>query len=283
MQQVDKPSIALEMWRRSGALGSLLPALASVSDSTLSMLNVLRRPLRPSQDRRRVHRLAALFSECEPNDAERALKLLRFSNSDAEWIAQTLERWLRIAPELEAALNGEHPVSDTDIRKWVATVGRLRVPAAWRLSAARAGAQKLSAMSENWFGAIHSTYRRALQSAARDAVELARHAPPVKILRLIAQILDSQPDLAVEEISVDARSGCSDFSGVVDVYTAEAVHRFEFTWCCRWRAEQEGWKDYFGFPDQMRAAREYDFRCFAQWKSVKASQPSARHQLSLAR
>lgn len=173
MQQVDKPSIALEMWRRSGALGSLLPALASVSDSTLSMLDVLRRPLRPSQDRRRVHRLAALFSECEPNDAERALKLLRFSNSDAEWIAQTLERWLRIAPELEAALNGEHPVSDTDIRKWVATVGRLRVPAAWRLSAARAGAQKLSAMSENWFGAIHSTYRRALQSAARDAVELA--------------------------------------------------------------------------------------------------------------
>ncbi|MDQ3519018.1 MAG: hypothetical protein M3466_11525 [Gemmatimonadota bacterium] len=114
-------------------------------------------------------------------------------------------------------------------------------------------------------------------------IKLARHAPPVKILRLIAQILDSQPDLAVEEISVDARSGCSDFSGVVDVYTAEAVHRFEFTWCCRWRAEQEGWKDYFGFPDQMRAAREYDFRCFAQWKSVKATQPSARHQLSLAR
>ena len=114
-------------------------------------------------------------------------------------------------------------------------------------------------------------------------IKLARHAPPVKILRLIAQILDSQPDLAVEEISVDARSGCSDFSGVVDVYTAEAVHRFEFTWCCRWRAEQEGWKDYFGFPDQIRAAREYDFRCFAEWKSVEANQPSLRRQVSLAR
>ncbi|MGI9076476.1 MAG: hypothetical protein ACR2G6_03965 [Gemmatimonadaceae bacterium] len=121
------------------------------------------------------------------------------------------------------------------------------------------------------------------KQAPAGRIKLARYAPPVKILRLIAQILDSEPALAVEEICVDARSGCSDFAGVVDVRTPEGIHQFEFTWCCRWRAEQEGWKDYFGFPDQIRAAREYGFRCFAEWKAVTAAHPSPRHQLSLAR
>ncbi|MBC7791280.1 MAG: hypothetical protein H7Z74_15140 [Anaerolineae bacterium] len=131
--------------------------------------------------------------------------------------------------------------------------------------------------------AFKADVRAFATQAPAGRIKLTRYAPPVKILRLIAQILDSEPSLAVEEISVDARSGCSDFTGVVDVHTAEDVHRFAFTWCCRWRAEQEGWKDYFGFPDQMRAAREYDFRCFSEWKAVREAQPSPQHQLSVAR
>ncbi|MBC7791279.1 MAG: CCA tRNA nucleotidyltransferase [Anaerolineae bacterium] len=173
MQQVEKPSIALEMWRRSGAFVSLLPALASVSNSTLLMVDLLRRPFRPAQDRRRVHRLAALFSECEPSDAERALKLVRFSNSESEWIAQTLQRWRRIAPELERALSAECAASDKDIRSWVAATGRLRVPAVWRLAAARVCARNFASLSTSGFRTIHSTYRRALKSAAHDAVDLA--------------------------------------------------------------------------------------------------------------
>ncbi|MGI9076477.1 MAG: CCA tRNA nucleotidyltransferase [Gemmatimonadaceae bacterium] len=173
MQQVNKPSTALEMWRRSGALASLLPALAPVSDSALSILDALPRPLRPSQDRRRVHRLVALFSECDPAQAEQTLRLLRFSNSESEWIAQTLQHWLRIAPELEAALSGESVASDGDIRRWVAAVGRLRVPAVWRLAAARVGSRNPADPSESRFRTIHSTYRRALRSAARDVVDLS--------------------------------------------------------------------------------------------------------------
>lgn len=100
-------------------------------------------------------------------------------------------------------------------------------------------------------------------------IELERAAPIVKIERLLLHLLDALPDLTIERISVRARSGCSDFTGVVRIETADAaVHSFEFTWCCRWRAEQEGYKDYFGFPDQIRAASEFDWRCFKDWRQV---------------
>ena len=36
----------------------------------------------------------------------------------------------------------------------------------------------------------------------------------------------------------------------------EDVRTVRFHWDCKWKAQQEGWSDYFGFPDQMRAARE---------------------------
>ena len=48
---------------------------------------------------------------------------------------------------------------------------------------------------------------------------------------------------------------------------------FSFTWCCRWRAEQEGWKDYFGFPDQIRAAREFGWDCFQRWSESAGDVP----------
>ena len=34
----------------------------------------------------------------------------------------------------------------------------------------------------------------------------------------------------------------------------------------RWRAEQQGWVDAFGFPDQIRAADEFGWNCFHRWQ-----------------
>ena len=48
------------------------------------------------------------------------------------------------------------------------------------------------------------------------------------------------------------------------------TQRFAFTWCCAWRARELGWKDCFGFWDQTRAAREYDWRCFERWETLPA-------------
>jgi hypothetical protein len=52
------------------------------------------------------------------------------------------------------------------------------------------------------------------------------------------------------------------------VFASDAELRFAFTWCCAWRAEQEGWRDCFGFWDQARAAREFGYRCFSRWEAM---------------
>ena len=98
-------------------------------------------------------------------------------------------------------------------------------------------------------------------------VKLESYVPRVKVRRLLAQLLAAEPGLEIEHVVIRGSSGCSDFVGTVDVQTAAGgAHVFEFTWCCRWRAESEGYVDYFGFPDQMRAAQEFDWRCFQRWE-----------------
>ena len=101
------------------------------------------------------------------------------------------------------------------------------------------------------------------QEAPRIA--LARAAPRIKVLRVLTQLLADQPELPIERVHLDARSGCSDFAGRLVAETASADHVFDFVWCCRWRAEERGWVDAYGFPDQIRAAEEFGWRCFETW------------------
>lgn len=115
--------------------------------------------------------------------------------------------------------------------------------------------------------------RAVLGYGSAESAQLIRvdgYVPPIKVRRLLTHILATESHLQIEQLSVRARSGCSDFAGTVHVKTASGTHVYDFVWDCRWRAEQEGWKDYFGFPDQIRAAREYDWRCFERWEAVEA-------------
>ena len=111
---------------------------------------------------------------------------------------------------------------------------------------------------------------RFLETGEAERVEVRGYAPRVKVTRLLKQVLANHPELDIEQVSVRAQSGCSDFAGVVEVATPTERKAFEFVWCCRWRAEEEGWLDYFGFPDQMRAAREFDWQCFKVWSPIPA-------------
>jgi hypothetical protein len=118
---------------------------------------------------------------------------------------------------------------------------------------------------------VRSLYHgRAHDPSPLDRVRLDRPMPRVKVRRLLTHVLAAEPHLAVEHVALSARSGCSDFVGVVHVHTSTGTHAYEFIWDCRWRAEQEGWLDCFGFPDQLRAADEFDWRCFARWEPVRA-------------
>lgn len=100
--------------------------------------------------------------------------------------------------------------------------------------------------------------------ARRIAVQ--GYIPDLKVRRLLKQVLAAEPSLPIETLRLQGFSGCSDFGGIVELHAAGATHSFEFLWDCRWRAEQERWTDCFGFPDQMRAAQEFDWRCFRVWR-----------------
>jgi hypothetical protein len=102
-----------------------------------------------------------------------------------------------------------------------------------------------------------------------EHIQIEGFAPSIKVRRVLTHILATEPNLPIERIAVRARSGCSTFIGTVHVHTESETRVFEFVWDCRWRAEQEGWTDCFGFPDQARAAREFDWRCFQHWKLVQ--------------
>ena len=115
----------------------------------------------------------------------------------------------------------------------------------------------------------------ALSSRLEAAsITYSRVVPRIKVLRLINQILHAHPEWAIERLHVDARSGCSDFIGTVTVEGAGEQRTIEFAWDCRWRAEQEGWVDAFGFPDQIRAADEFGWNCFYHWQPIQRSAAS---------
>lgn len=107
----------------------------------------------------------------------------------------------------------------------------------------------------------------------QDAPRIAtvRHAPRVKVLRVLAQLLSAEPNLPVERVSVEALSGCADFRGTATVDAAGESRTFDFVWDCHWRALREGWIDAFGLPDQIRAAREFGWECFERWAERDSS------------
>ena len=113
-----------------------------------------------------------------------------------------------------------------------------------------------------------SAVRAFCERGHAEQISVDGYVPAVKVRRVLAHMLASEPELPVQRISVRARSGCSDFTGQVEVNAGSTTCTFDFVWDCRWRAEQEGWTDYFGFPDQARAAQEFDWRCFQRWRPV---------------
>jgi hypothetical protein len=176
MEQVERPSVALEMWRRSGALESLIPPLASASPLAFRSADELTRPRGgPKSVERRILRITAIFLDLPEREAAAALKALRFSNREVAWISGTIGIWHRVRQTLEAAARGAGAPEGADLRRLVGTIGRLRVRTLWRLLAARCAAEasagRGNGAKQRW-APIHSLYREALRIAFRDGVPL---------------------------------------------------------------------------------------------------------------
>ena len=108
-----------------------------------------------------------------------------------------------------------------------------------------------------------------------EAVNFDGWSPPVKVERALCKALEAFADLPLERIRLDAISGCESYAGTAQIEAGAERRRIRFAWDCRWRAEQMGWTDWFGFPDQARAAREFGYDCFREWQEEPSAAPAA--------
>ncbi len=104
------------------------------------------------------------------------------------------------------------------------------------------------------------------QQAPTAQIRFRSSNPPIKVLRVILGLLERFPELEVSDVDVDGVSGCSDYRGKISINSGEKT--FDFVWDCAWKASEMGWKDYFGDPDQIRAARTFGFRCFKEFEEI---------------
>ena len=108
-----------------------------------------------------------------------------------------------------------------------------------------------------------------------DRITASTGSPRIKVLRAIAQLLHAEPSLSVDRVTVRGASGCADFTGAMTVVDATGESTgYEFVWDCEWKANQLGYVDGFGFPDQIRAAQEFGWQCFQRWNRL--TMPVAR-------
>ena len=166
VEQVRCPSQAFALWRSSGALASLVPALdaqrpvAFESADHIPLPDATRRPER--FDVRRVNRILALFLDVPAPRVRAALQDLRFSNADVRTMTRLAELWTaQFAHVSEAMLVAGAGLSDAVIRGWAATTGRTQLPAFLRLAASRWAALREVGQPAPTSKSVRAIYRRA--------------------------------------------------------------------------------------------------------------------------
>ena len=177
VEQVGCPSRAFALWRKSGALGSLVPLLegqddiAFVSADHIPAPGRTRRPERT--DVRRAHRILSLFLGLDAPRVRTTLHDLRFSNVEVRTMAKLTEHWATLFAAVSNALAESADPDDAAIRRWAATTGRTQLAAFLRLAEARWAARRARGLTAPTSARLHSVYRRALRIAYRDPIELA--------------------------------------------------------------------------------------------------------------
>lgn len=184
VEQVPVPSLTFRLWRDAGAFAELVPELARVSDLALEAIDAVCTPgaaadtpaadrARARADQRRLLRLALLFAELNPDDAEGTLRALRFSNQQASHIAHLLRSWHALGSEMTAALARDAPAVPAHVRRWAAATGRPAFPLLLRLAAARWAALRARSLLAPSSAATRRFYRQGVRTAYHDPIALA--------------------------------------------------------------------------------------------------------------
>jgi tRNA nucleotidyltransferase (CCA-adding enzyme) len=182
MEQVTAPSATLERYRAAGVFAALVPVLADAPKARFAAIDHLARPGLSGRPDRRSVRLAALFVEpgnAPARDLEKTLKHLKYSNVESKATVTWAEAVGAVTLD---SLGRVGSFTDADLRRRIARVGRLAVPAVARLLGARAIAEAAGAVSGAADDApvdadarrvARAMYRRALRIAWRDPLTIA--------------------------------------------------------------------------------------------------------------
>ena len=177
VEQVRCPSRAFALWRNSGALETLVPALrdqpeiAFASSDHIAVPGSTRRPER--RDARRHQRILSLFLGVAPERVRSALHDLRFSNADVRVMTKQAGDWILLFQLKSSALSRGAPLDDATIRRWAAVTGRTLLVPHLRLAEARWAAMRDAGVAAPTAAHVKSVYRRAIRISYRDPIELA--------------------------------------------------------------------------------------------------------------
>lgn len=173
MEQVRCPSSAFSLWQRSGALAVLIPALSHAKSDDFDHLDRTGFPSGRRASERRILRIASLFALATPGKVPIALRDLRFSNSDTNWISSVVSAWAELSPGIERALLNHSRISDGEIRRWASIAGRTRFAHIMRLAAAFWGKARAAGEPAPTASKVASLYRRGVRAAYNDPIEIA--------------------------------------------------------------------------------------------------------------
>jgi len=170
MEQVRRPARAFALWKSTGVLATVIPALAAIDDATIAALDCLALPTSAKPDRL-FERIALLFVGLGESEARVALTALRFSRSETRRVSELARIWSKAAAPMSAAMaSGETP-SDVQVRTWLSVIGRLNLGPFMRIVVALdVGDGDRSSVSVR---AWRRLYRRMRVAAARDPIEIA--------------------------------------------------------------------------------------------------------------
>lgn len=176
LSQVRAPSAAFVLWQSTGAFATLVPALADAQPHDLRIADYLAMPTTARRPARRALRFAGLLVPLGAKRAESVMVGLRSSKQEIQLVTAAIDRWSRFGTAMGDALVRHTQIGDSDIRRWVAGIGRLQVGAVMRLgdaiwAAARAAGGAAGGAAPR-ADQVRSLYRRMVQSAFRDTIDL---------------------------------------------------------------------------------------------------------------
>ena len=172
MDQVPRPGDAFAMWKATGAFATLVPKLAVASDEALKISNHLPLPGLSRRPNRRLLRIAGLFAGLDAASVNKTLTDLRFSKQDTSWVSTVVARWRELGDDIAGAIVRGDTILDSQIRVWVAGMGRLHVGPVMRLAVAAWAVRREAGKPYPDVLSSARLYRRMIRTAFRDPIEL---------------------------------------------------------------------------------------------------------------